>query len=339
MRTAKYHDYIILKVILFIALVCLGLFLYMTLVDASHEHVSEEWIVSKTPTCTTEGLRHKVCEDCGEKFGEEVMPFQHKPGEAVKENQQDHHPTKGESSYESAVYCTLCDALISREVVKTEFAGDVTVKYEKVTPATCTEDGSRQVVKYCTCCGDEVSRQNEVLPATGHDYVWTAEYKDGEYVLNGECDIDDHKVTLTENGSLTFDIKKDETVQPCCVERYYISFAFEGKDFEVVYDSLPTEYHVACYGHNLDSFAEAEPIYFDIVISYDAELNRRYFDVTSIDFKLIESNLIKEWDEYGFCYAMFVCVDCEENKCSYCAETYGHILFVYSAERDTRITQ
>lgn len=46
---------------------------------------------------------------------------------------------------------------------------------ENVVNATCTQNGSYQSVRYCIRCGIEMSRENKVIPATGHtepaDYV------------------------------------------------------------------------------------------------------------------------------------------------------------------------
>ncbi len=44
-----------------------------------------------------------------------------------------------------------------------------TTTYENVVDATCTEAGSRDVVVTCDDCGEEISRNNETLPAIGHD--------------------------------------------------------------------------------------------------------------------------------------------------------------------------
>ena len=51
--------------------------------------------------------------------------------------------------------------------------GEVVIENEKA--ATCTEDGSYDEVIYCTVCGEEVSRETVIVPATGHDFE------------NGEC--------------------------------------------------------------------------------------------------------------------------------------------------------
>ena len=43
--------------------------------------------------------------------------------------------------------------------------------HENETPASCTEDGSYDVVVYCAVCGEELSRETISVPALGHDHV------------------------------------------------------------------------------------------------------------------------------------------------------------------------
>ena len=44
-----------------------------TIVLAKLPHSSSEWIVDKDPTCTEEGQRHKICEDCGQLMASESV--------------------------------------------------------------------------------------------------------------------------------------------------------------------------------------------------------------------------------------------------------------------------
>lgn len=44
---------------------------------------------------------------------------------------------------------------------------------ENEVPATCTEDGSHDLVVYCTVCGEELSRETVTVSATGHTYTYT----------------------------------------------------------------------------------------------------------------------------------------------------------------------
>ena len=51
MRTAKYHDYTVLRIVLFIILVILGLFIYNQFIKAPLEHTAPDnaWITLTPP--------------------------------------------------------------------------------------------------------------------------------------------------------------------------------------------------------------------------------------------------------------------------------------------------
>ena len=54
---------------------------------------------------------------------------------------------------------------------------------ENVVPATCTTDGSQDLVVYCEICGEEISREHETLPAVGHNW--------GEWTVTKEATVDE----------------------------------------------------------------------------------------------------------------------------------------------------
>ncbi len=142
--------------------------------------------------CTTDIL----CTVCGKVA--EAGKAAHTPAEAVKENEvAGDCGTAG--SYESVVYCTVCDHEISRETKtvaatgnhtpaeddgncttavsctvcggvavagkEDHTAGDSVNENEKA--PTCGEAGSHESVVYCTVCGTEISRETVTDPATG----------------------------------------------------------------------------------------------------------------------------------------------------------------------------
>ena len=102
-----------------------------------HEHSFGEWTTTKEATCTEEGSKERVCE-CGEKETEVIAALGHTEAEAVRENE--------------------------------------------VAP-TCTENGSYDLVVYCSVCNAEISRETIPVDALGHDFV------------NGECSRCDETLT------------------------------------------------------------------------------------------------------------------------------------------------
>ena len=88
-------------------------------------------------------------------------------------------------SYDTVVYCTVCNAEVSRVKTTVDALGhtDGAVVVENEVDETCTTDGSYDNVTYCTVCGDETSRNTVTVKATGHSFdmangVLTRPYKE-----------------------------------------------------------------------------------------------------------------------------------------------------------------
>ena len=113
------------------------------------------------PTCTEQGFTTHTCK-CGDSYVDTyVDALGHTEGAVVVENRVDATCTE-DGSYDNVVYCTVCDAELSRET-KTIEAGH---SYSAVvTPPTCTEQG--YTTHTCTC-GD--SYIDTYVDATGHNH-------------------------------------------------------------------------------------------------------------------------------------------------------------------------
>lgn len=343
MRTARYHDYVLLKVIMFIALVILGLFLYKTLVEHV-DHVADDaaWEFVK-PTCTADGYRYKVCEECGEMFDKHTIPATgHTPGVATTENMKEHTLTEG-GSYESVVSCTKCNEELSRETVWVDSYHDVEIieTIEKEVLPTCTVDGSYELVKTCKGCEKEISRETVPVAATGHNHGdWEAVYSEttGTFALVGVCDKDGHRINITANTESSFVVTKDESVAPCCLVRYIITCTYQGEFIERIVEVQPKVNHRVEYCEDHDSYINNTPSY--IVLpdpSYDAETGKYYYDISTPGIEPVGAGTYSEWDEYGFCLGKFVCYDCRQVGCELCPESYTYYVYVYSSEHDSRV--
>ena len=157
---------------------------------------------AKVPaTCTEDGTEaYWVCSGCGKMYSDAEATNEisnpisipapgHTPGEAVQEN---YVPAScsAEGSYDEVVYCTVCNAEISREhktIGKLAHTPGEAVKENEV-PATATTDGSYDLVTYCTECNEELSREHVVVPAEGMKITVT-KYDIGNVTINGE-DVD-----------------------------------------------------------------------------------------------------------------------------------------------------
>ena len=127
--------------------------------------------VVTAPTCHEGGYTTYVCRACKETvIGNLTGAAGHTAGEAVEENRVE--PTCTENgSYDSVVYCTVCENEISRETVTIGAVGHTAgeaVEENRVEP-TCTENGSYDSVVYCTVCESEISRETVTIDAVGHD--------------------------------------------------------------------------------------------------------------------------------------------------------------------------
>jgi len=127
--------------------------------------------VVTAPTCQEGGYTTYVCRACKETvIGNLTGATGHTAGEAVEENRVEPTCTE-DGSYDSVVYCTVCESEISRETVTIGAVGHTAgeaVEENRVEP-TCTEDGSYDSVVYCTVCENEISRETVTIGAVGHD--------------------------------------------------------------------------------------------------------------------------------------------------------------------------
>ena len=127
--------------------------------------------VVTAPTCQEGGYTTYVCRACKETvIGNLTGATGHTAGEAVEENRVEPTCTE-DGSYDSVVYCTVCESEISRETVTIGATGHTAgeaVEENRAEP-TCTEDGSYDSVVYCTVCENEISRETITIGAVGHD--------------------------------------------------------------------------------------------------------------------------------------------------------------------------
>ncbi|MCD8088735.1 MAG: hypothetical protein LUE22_09205, partial [Oscillospiraceae bacterium] len=114
------------------------------------------------PTCTEDGYTTYTCSVCGDSYtADETESTGHTEAEAVTENEVAATCTE-DGSYDTVVYCTVCDEELSRETVTVSATGHTYVAV--VTDPTCTEGGYTTYT--CSTCGD--SYTGDETEATGH---------------------------------------------------------------------------------------------------------------------------------------------------------------------------
>lgn len=338
MRTAKYHDYGVLKIaLLFIVLVILGLFIYNQFIKQPDPHVADEdaWVIEKAATCTEDGSKYKVCTECDERFDYTVIPATgHNVLAPHKENEKGHTETKGEC-YESVGICTVCKEEVFRETVyvKHENVSEIIETHEKVVEPTCTKEGSYELVRTCKDCGFEISRETKVIEALGHDYEWEFLYINGVFMMKGTCDRDSSETVKTTGNGLK--LTRDETVAPCCLVRYFGEVTDNGKTTVKTLEFEAEQAHLIKYSY------ESRPEYIDEYMAlpeakYDEEYGK-YYDVADVPGILHYVSLENTYDDNGFAKGVYKCYTCEQTNCSECSAYY--IVRIYNAEMDKRLNE
>ena len=128
-------------------------------------HVNVVVDAAVAPTCTTTGLTEgSHCGDCGVVIVPQnvVAALGHTPGATVIENEVA-PDCVNDGSYDEVVYCTVCDAELSRNTIIVPALGHDYIDHAAKAP-TCTEIGWNA---YQTCSRCDYTTYKEI-PATGH---------------------------------------------------------------------------------------------------------------------------------------------------------------------------
>ena len=140
-----------------------------------HTHTMTH-VPAADPTCTEPGnIEYWYCAECGKYFSDAnaeneiaqkdtvIPPKGHTPGEAVRENEVPATCTEP-GSYDAVVYCTVCDAELSRETVSVPALGHDWGEWTETKAPSCTEPGEETR----TCKRDGTHKETREIPPTGH---------------------------------------------------------------------------------------------------------------------------------------------------------------------------
>ena len=125
----------------------------------SHEHKFGEWITTKNPTCTDNGVKTRYC-DCGEKQNDIIPSDGHSFG-----NWEETIPATCRDEGEMITVCTICQAEKHSVIPITDAHTLVT---DKAISATCTAYGLTEG-SHCSICEKVLVAQIE-LPKASHKY-------------------------------------------------------------------------------------------------------------------------------------------------------------------------
>ena len=209
---------------------------------------SHEAVVT-APTCTAVGYTTYTCH-CGDTYtDDEVAATGHTNADAVIENKVD-ATCSAQGSYDSVVYCSVCDAELSRTTVTVSALGHTEETLAAVAP-TCTETGLTEGKK-CTVCGETTVEQT-VVGATGHTEA-TLAGKDATCTETGltegkYCSVCNTVITAQEVvAALGHKAVTDEAKAPTCTA----TGLTEGSHCSVCHEVLKAQETVDALGHEYD---------------------------------------------------------------------------------------
>ena len=111
-------------------------------------------------TCSSTGLKQRVCKECGEVVDEEtIAKTDHTPGEWTTIN-----PTCVDNGLRTQK-CTVCGTVLNSETIKAK--GHTPGELEVYADATCENAGIS--IRYCTVC--HMTLETGIIPAYGHDFT------------------------------------------------------------------------------------------------------------------------------------------------------------------------
>ena len=119
---------------------------------------------------------------------------------------------------------------------------------ENIIPATCTQDGSQEIVVYCGNCKTQLSRDTQVLTKIGHDWVepmwnWSDDGKTATVTFT--CKNDSSHVEIQE-ATVTSEVKKTATCTEAGVTTYTATIEIAGESYTSTQDvtDIPATGHV-----------------------------------------------------------------------------------------------
>lgn len=193
--------------------------------------------ISNTTTCTAPGIETLACIYCGHEMHRNILATGH---EYVSTTVEPTCTENGSITY-TCIYCG--EAFESMLYAK---GHSIITSHENQINATCTEDGSYDIVEYCTVCKKEIRRSSYTQASSGHDYMFT------DFIDDSDNTKDIIKMQCLECGDETqmrFSDQLNKTVDELGDNDYIFDFNDDGyinaKDYAMLYHFLKYGYIVS----------------------------------------------------------------------------------------------
>ena len=271
-------------------------------------------------TCTEDGtIEYWHCTACDKKYTDAagqiiaetiVIPSTgHTGGKAVQENVVAATCTTA-GSYDSVVYCSVCDAELSRETKSVDALGHDIVNHESQAP-TCTEIGWGE---YETCSRCDYTIYVEI-PATGHSHsaVVTAPTCTEEGYTTYTCHCGDTYVA-DEVDALGHDTIDHEAQAPTCTEVGWEAYETCSRCDYTTYEEIPATGHT--YSSDCDIVCN--------VCSYERVSSVSHSYDNSCDTTCNDCGAIREIEHTYSSDCDIVCNVCEHERVPSVDHTYDN---------------
>ena len=127
-------------------------------------HIHKYNSVVTAPTCTEQGYTTYTCE-CGDTYVDDYVDVNGHTEEILPAVV----PTCTETGLTAGVKCSECGEILAeqKELPANGHTPAKAVEENYIAP-TCTEQGSKDIVVYCSVCDEEINRETETIEATDH---------------------------------------------------------------------------------------------------------------------------------------------------------------------------
>ena len=191
----------------------------------STDHNFGEWTIKKEATCSEKGIATRTCADCDMTETASIPLVYH---DYSDEWTTDKEPSCTEAGSKSH-HCTCCKA--KKDITSIPATGHTTVIDAAVAP-TCTESGLTEG-SHCSVC-DEVIKEQEIIPALGHDIVngicknckqTELQCMQSNHPYDNDCD---QTWTIHRDGAVRIDVTFTEDT--CTESDYDYIYIYDGDD-------------------------------------------------------------------------------------------------------------